>query len=147
MEATMAKVKANITVEAKPVVKATALLRKGTRAYIGLYGAAFQRAQMRFEQVKGATDGLFNDLVIRGADIENRAVGIAKIAQIKTSDRISAATDKMANFVPVAANSRVAELELEVAQLNAKISKLATPAKKTTASKVKMTTQKTSKAA
>ncbi len=142
----MAKVKTEEVLQTKPVVKATALLRKGTRAYIGIYGAAFQRAQMRFEQVKGATDGLFTDLVIRGTEIENRAVGMAKIAQIKTSDRFSAATDKVADLVPVAANSRVAELELEVAQLNAKISKLAKPAKKS-AAKAKMTTEKTSKAA
>jgi len=44
----MAKVKADIKIEAKPAANAAALLRKGTRAYIGLYGAAFQRAQMRF---------------------------------------------------------------------------------------------------
>jgi len=69
----MAKVKADIKIEVKPVANAAALLRKGTRAYIDLYGAAFQRAQMRFEQVKGATDGLFTDLVERGTEIENRA--------------------------------------------------------------------------
>jgi len=143
----MAKVKKNATEETKPAQKATALLRKGTRAYIGLYGAAFQRAQLRFEQVKGATDGLFTDLVVRGTEIENRAMDMAKVAQIKTSDRLSAATDKVSDVMPVAANSRVAELELEVAELNAKISKLAKTSKKSVTPKVKMTTEKTSKAA
>ena len=146
MEAKMAKVKTTVKTEAKPVATTAALLRKGTRAYIGLYGAAFQRAQLRFEQVKGATDGLFGDLVVRGTDIESRAVGMAKIAQIKASDRFTATAEKVADFVPVAANSRVTELELEIAELNAKLTQLAKPVKKTS-SKAKMTTQKTSKAA
>lgn len=143
----MAKVKTDVKVETKPAAQVTALLRKGTRAYIGLYGAAFQRAQIRFDQVKGATDGLFTDLVTRGAELESRAIGMAKIAQIKTSDRISAATDMVVDFAPVAANSRVAELELEVAELNAKIVKLVKPVKKIAEPKVKMTTKKMSKAA
>ena len=143
----MAKVKADIKIEVKPVANAAALLRKGTRAYIGLYGAAFQRAQMRFEQVKGATDGLFTDLVERGTEIENRAVDMAKLAKTKSSDGISAATDKVADFVPVAANNRVAELELEVAQLNAKISKLVKSAKKAAKPAAKMSTDRTTKAA
>ena len=142
----MAKVKTTVKTEAKPVATTAALLRKGTRAYIGLYGAAFQRAQLRFEQVKGATDGLFGDLVVRGTDIENRAVSMAKIAQIKASDRFNATAEKVADFVPVAANSRVAELELEIAELNAKLTQLVKPAKKT-AAKAKMSTEKTSKAA
>lgn len=143
----MAKEKTETQNNAKPAVKATMLLRKGTRAYIGLYGAAFQRAQKRFEQVKGAADGLFTDLVARGTEIEGRAIDIAKVAQIKTSDRFAAATDKVADFVPVAANSRVAELETEVAELNAQISKLAKPVKKTAINKAKMKTEKTPKAA
>jgi len=142
----MAKTKIETTATVKPVLKATELLRKGTRAYIGLYGAAFQRVQMRFEQGKGATDGLFTDLVSRGTEIETRAVNLAMVAQTKTMERLSTVTDKAANFVPVAANNRVAELELEVAQLNAQIEDLAKRAKKSKA-KVKMTTEKTSKAA
>jgi len=143
----MAKVKTNTPTGTKPSVKATKLLRNGTRAYIGLYGAAFQRAQLRLEKYKSATDGLFGDLVARGTEIETRALDMAKIAQIKTSDSFSAATDKVADFVPLAANSRVAELELEVAKLNAQISKLAKPVKKSTVKKAKMNTKKTSKAA
>jgi len=41
----------------------------------------------------------------------------------------------------------VAELELEVAQLNAQISKLTKPVKKSAVKKAKMNTEKTSKAA
>ncbi len=143
----MAKAKITPEVETSAVAKATTLLRKGTRAYIGLYGAGFQRAQMRFNQVKRATDGLFTDLVERGTDLETRALGMAKVAQVKTTERFSATADKVADMVPVAANSRVAELEAEVASLNAKIAKLGKPAKKAAAPKVKMTTEKTSKAA
>jgi len=62
-------------------------------------------------------------------------------------DGISAATDKVADFVPVAANNRVAELELEVAQLNAKISKLVKSAKKAAKPAAKMSTDRTTKAA
>jgi len=41
----------------KETFKATALLRKGALAYVGLHGAAYERAKFRFEQVRGATDG------------------------------------------------------------------------------------------
>ena len=142
----MANTKIETKKTTKPALNAAALLRKGTRAYIGLYGAAFQRIQMRLEQGKGATDGLFAELVSRGTEIEKRAANIAVVAQTKTMERLSIVTDKAANFIPVAANNRVAELELEVAQLNAQIEDLAKRAKKSKA-KVKMTTEKTSKAA
>ncbi len=145
----MAKVKT--VVETKTLANAATLLRKGARAYVGLYGAAFERAQMRTNQLIGATDGLFDTLVIRGTDIEARAVNMAKFAQIKASDRVSSAADRVADFVPVAANSRVSELEAEVAALNARIAKFAKPVKKSApkskAYKAKMATDKTVKKA
>lgn len=102
--------------------KATDLLRKGTLAYVGLYGAAFDRAKSRFEQVRGATDGLFDSLVVKGEEIEGKATAFAKGTQVKATDRFSATTSKVRSVLPKASNDRVEELEAEVAKLTKKIS-------------------------
>ena len=68
----MAKTKTAKKVE-KETVKSVALLRKGALAYIGLYGAAYERAKFRFEQVRGGADGLFERLVVKGEEIEGKA--------------------------------------------------------------------------
>jgi len=115
----------------KETFKATALLRKGALAYVGLHGAAFERAKFRFEQVRGQADGLFDTFVEKGEELEAKATVFAKGAQEKATS-----------------NDRVEELEAEVAALNKKISGLAKKAaKKTPAKKVKMTTEKVVKKA
>jgi len=119
----------------KETVKATALLRKGTLAYIGLYGAAYERAKFRVEQVRGATDGLFDTLIVKGEEIEGKATEIAKGAQVKATETFTATTSKVRGVLPTASNDRVAELEAEITKLNKKISAMAK--KKPTAKKVK----------
>ena len=135
----MAKAKATQKVETK-TLKATALLRKGTLAYIGLYGAAFDRAKFRVSQVRGATDGLFDTLVVKGEEIEGKATVFAKGAQDKVTETFSTTTSKMRGVLPTASNDRVEELEAEVAKLNKKIAAMAK--KKATAKKVKIKTEK-----
>jgi len=147
----MAKTKTSAKKTAKNVkikteaVKPTALLRKGALAYIGLYGAAFEAAKTRFATVRSSTDGLFDELVEKGTDIEAKASVFAKGAQLKATDRFSASTAKVRSVLPTASNDRVEELEAEVTKLNKKIAAMAK--KKAAAKRVKITTEKTVKAA
>jgi len=146
----MAKAKTTKAVETaqKETLKATALLRKGALAYIGLHGAAYERAKFRFEQVRGATDGLFDTFVEKGEELEAKATVFAKDAQAKATETFNDTTAKVRGVLPTASNDRVEELEAEVAALNKKISGLAKKApKKAPAKKVKMTTEKTVKKA
>lgn len=147
----MAKAKTTKAVETaqKETLKATALLRKGVLAYIGLHGAAYERAKFRFEQVRGATDGLFDAFVEKGEELEAKASIFAKDAQAKATETFNDTTAKVRGVMPTASNDRVEELEAEVAALNKKISGLAKKAspKKMPSKKVKMTTEKTVKAA
>lgn len=146
----MAKAKTTKAVETaqKETLKATALLRKGVLAYVGLHGAAYERAKFRFEQVRGQADGLFDTFVEKGEELEAKATIFAKDAQEKATDTFNDTTAKVRGVLPTASNDRVAELEAEVAALNKKISSLAKKApKKTPAKKVKMTTEKVVKKA
>ena len=146
----MAKAKTTKAVETaqKETLKATALLRKGALAYIGLHGAAYERAKFRFEQVRGATDGLFDSFIEKGEELEAKATVFAKDAQAKATETLNDTTAKVRGVLPTASNDRVEELEAEVAALNKKISGLAKKApKKAPAKKVKMTTEKTVKKA
>lgn len=132
----------------KETLKTTALLRKGALAYVGLHGAAYERAKFRFEQVRGVTDGLFDTFVEKGEEIEAKATVFAKGAQEKATETFTDTTAKVRGILPTASNDRVEELEAEVAALNKKISGLTKKtAKKVPAKKVKMTTEKTVKAA
>lgn len=112
--------------------KAKTALRKGTLAYLGLYGFAYERAVKRAEQVKGlytsATDGLFQDLVARGENVETLVVSTAKTTQKRAVETFETTTDKVKSALPTTlpfgANDRVEELEAEVKALNKKISAL-----------------------
>ena len=145
----MAKTKATKstkTAAKKDTVKTTALLRKGVLAYVGLHGAAYERAKFRFEQVRGATDGLFDTFVEKGEELEAKATILAKTAQDKASETFADTSAKVKGVIPAASNDRVAELEAEVTALNKKISALTKKAAKPV-KKVKMTTQKSAKKA
>jgi len=146
----MAKTKTTKAVKTaqKETLKAAALLRKGALAYIGLHGAAYERAKFRFEQVRGATDGLFDTFVEKGEELEAKATVFAKDAQAKATETFNDTTAKVRGVLPTASNDRVEELEAEVAALTKKISGLAKKAsKKAPAKKVKITTEKTVKKA
>lgn len=124
-------------------------LRKGTLAYLGLYGTAYARAKTRFDQVKSSTDGLFDTLVTRGEVIEAKAVQSLKTAQGKVSETYTTGAAKVRDVMPTASNDRVSELEAEVEALHKKIAKMTKasatkPAKKAAAS---MNTEKSTKAA
>jgi hypothetical protein len=148
----MAKTKTTKAVEKtteaakKETLKATALLRKGVLAYVGLHGAAYERAKFRFEQVRGATDGLFETFVEKGEELEAKATVFAKDAQVKASETFADTTAKVKSAMPTASNDRVSELEAELSVLNKKIATMTKKAAKPV-KKVKITTEKTAKKA
>jgi len=142
----------------KVEAKTTSVFRKGTLAYLGLYGLAAERATKRAEQVKalytGATDGLFEDLISHGEKIEELAIETAKTAQQRVSETFETTTSKVKAAVPFSANDRVEELEAEIVTLNKKIQALSKKAsttrkktviKKTGINKQVMATEKTAK--
>jgi len=124
------KTKANKT---DTKLNAVQLARKGTLAYLGLYGYAFDRAKFRFEQArtfaKTSTDGLFDELVEKGEGVEAGALAFAKGAQVQAIKTYSENADKVKSALPKFANDRVSELEAEVDALNKKITALSKKAK------------------
>jgi len=102
--------------------------------------------KFRFEQVRGATDGLFESFVEKGEELEAKAAIFAKTAQDKASDTFADTSAKVKSVIPAASNDRVSELEAEVAALNKKLSAMTKKASKPV-KKVKMTTEKTVKKA
>lgn len=141
----MAKTKTTKTAKKTAETK-TSFLRKGALAYVGLYVAAYDRAKMRVEQVRKATDGLFDDLVEKGEKIEGQAVVMAKGAQVKVAEAANDTVTKVREVLPTGGKSRVTELEAEVEKLNKKIVAMGKKASATT-KKAAMKTEKTVKAA
>lgn len=101
--------------------KATAMLRKGVLAYVGMYGTAYDSAQSRFNKAREATDGLFDTLVEKGEKIETQATEYFKDTQSKVSKTYEENAKKVRSILPTSANDRVEELEAEIASLNKKI--------------------------
>jgi len=131
----------------KEAIRARALIRKGALAYIGIYGAAYDRAKLRTTQLRQASNTLFNELVVKGEELETQATKLAKDLQGKASESVEFGTEKVRSVLPGAASDRVTELEAEIAELNKKLkaaAKKASPAKRKTV-KAKMATTKTAK--
>ncbi len=131
------------TVEAteKKTARAGQLVRKGALAYVGLYGAAYDRFQLRREQFRKTRNELFETLVEKGEEIETKATAALKDTQSKVQEQIEDGTEKVRSVLPKSANNRVAELEAEVAKLNKKIATLSRKAK--SAAKTQLKTEKT----
>lgn len=130
---TAKKTAKKLDVQADTKFNAAELARKGTRAYVGLYGYAFDRAKSRFEQVraftKTSTTTLFDELVEKGEGVESQAATLFKAAQNKTLKTYSEKAEKVKAALPKFANDRVSELEAEVIVLNKKITALSKKAK------------------
>ena len=130
----MATTKKTAKTTKKVEAKAPTALRKGTLAYLGLYGFAAERATKRVEQIKAlytnTTDGLFEDLIARGEKVEELALETAKTAQKRAADTFETTTDKVKAVVPFGSNDRVEELQAEIQTLNKKISALSKKAAK-----------------
>ena len=105
--------------------KAQAFARKGTLAYVGLYGLAYDRAKMRADQLATKSGELFETLVKKGEKIEEQGLELTKDAREKATELYSDGVATVKNVVPFGKREdRVEELEAEVTALNKKISAL-----------------------
>ena len=124
----------------KYTFKTPAAVQKGFRAYIGLFGAAYERAVPVFE--KAAKN--YDNYAARGEKLETSAASFVKDTSKTVTEfaakRYEMRTAKIRAFFPPravkAANDRVAELEAEIAKLNKKIGATAKKAPKKTAERV-----------
>lgn len=139
------------TKTSKVTFKTPALVRKGFRAYVGVFGAAYEAALPRYEKaVKNAAKN-YDDYAVRGEKIETAATCYAKDTRKNVTSFAKARFEKrsaqLRSFVPGTSKGRVVELEAEIAKLNKKI---ATSAKSVSKKAVKVATtvtEKTPKAA
>ncbi len=124
------------------------VLRRSALAYVGLYGLAYDRAQLRRRQAKDLTENLFENLSQKGETTVKQAEVLIKQAQKGAWKGYTNTADKVTEALPVPVKSKVNRLEDELSDLQAKLermTKAATPkkaAKKTTAKKT--TAKKTS---
>ncbi len=116
-------------------------LRRGRQAYIGLYGLAYDRIQMRRAQARELTESLFEELTEKGETTYKQAEILLKHAQKGAWKNYADVTDKVTEFVPFKIKSRVEVLQEELETLQATYERLAksavTTAKKTTSKKTK----------
>jgi hypothetical protein len=144
VEATKTKFVANL--------KTPAIVRKGFRAYVGVFGAAYEAALPRYEKaVKNATKS-YDDYAARGEKIETAATCYAKDTRKNVTSFAKARFEKrsaqLRSIVPGTAKGRVVELEAEIAKLNKKIVSLGkTKAKSASKKATKVATTVTSKTA
>ena len=116
------------TAETYNSLKPVQTVRRARRAYVGLHGLAFERAQTRFAQAKAMTETLFADLVVKGEEIEGKAVVAAKDAQDKVEKTYAETAEKVRGAIPtvtLGGQKDVEELEAEVKTLESKLKKMA----------------------
>lgn len=105
-------------------------LRKGWLAYLGVYGAAYERAEAILTG-KGAD--IFDEFVEKGEEVENRAQDALAEMRERAGEMYGDRFDGLRRFMPQnkAGKGRVEDLEAEVAALNKKIASLTKTKKKT----------------
>lgn len=118
-------------------------LRKGALAYVGIYGLAYDRIQMRRAQAKALTENLFDDLAEKGETTVKQAEVLFKYAQKGAWENYAGATEKLTDALPVKIKSRVEVLEDELTQLQATFDRLS----KTAAMEAKKTKKAVTKKA
>ncbi len=128
-------------------LKTPALVRKGFRAYVGVFGAAYEAALPHYEKAVKSYD----DYAARGEKLETIASDYANDTRKTVTEFAKARFEKrsaqLRSFVPGAANDRVVELEAEIAKLNKKIANTAKSAVSKTKKRVTTVAEKASKAA
>ena len=94
------------------VLKARDIAAKGARAYVGLFGFAYERAAKRFAKMTEGSDDLFADLVKRGEVIEKQALVAANDAKSRVVKLYAEGSEKVRDAIPTR-GERVEELEAE----------------------------------
>lgn len=123
--------------------KSADALRKGFRAYIGLYGTAYDRIVPVVENARKNYD----EWATKGEELENAAQSYAKDFRVNAKKSVEGTVSKVRSALPGAANDRVEELEAEIARLNKKLRTTVKKAPKKTVKRVVKTAKKTAKAA
>ncbi len=127
--------------------KTSDAVRKGFRAYVGLYTTAYERI---VPVVKSASKN-YDELAEKGEKFEVAAQSFAKDFRANAQKSVEGTVGKVRSVLPRAANDRVEELEAEVARLNKKLKVTAKKAPKKAAKKavkrVVKTAEKTVEAA
>lgn len=112
------------------------VLRKGWLAYLGLYGAAYERVKPLTAKAGLA----FEDLVAKGETVETGAQELAGDIRVRAEGVYGDGLARVRNVMPKLGGerARVEELEAEVAALNKKIASLTKkPAKRAAKTRAK----------
>ena len=106
-------------------------------AYLGLYGAAYERVKPLTEK----TVGIVEDLIAKGEKVEANAQDVAEDVRARTTDVYGDSFARVRKFFPSFETKadRVDELEAEVEALNKKVAALT---KKPAAKRTKKTAAK-----
>ena len=97
-------------------------LRNGWLAYLGLYGAAYERVKPLTEK----TAGIVEDLIAKGEKVEANAQDVAEDVRARTNGVYGENFARVRKYFPsfVTKADRVDELEAEVEALNKKVAAL-----------------------
>lgn len=112
-------------------LKSVEALRKGFRAYVGVYGAAYDRIL----PVVASASKNYTAFAVKGEAMETAATVFAKDARVRAEKSYGGVASKVRAVFPKSANDRVAELEAEIADLNKKIVRFSKKATKKTATR------------
>ncbi len=123
-------------------------IRKGWLAYLGVYGAAYERAEAI---LTGKGVDIFDEFVEKGEEVETRAqdafADMRERAHEVYGERLN--FDRFRKILPLnnAGKGRVEELEAEIAALNKKVATLTKTKKRSAKRPTKRSTKAAKKAA
>ncbi|GJL95119.1 MAG: hypothetical protein DHS20C05_15240 [Hyphococcus sp.] len=98
------------------------VLRKGWLAYLGLYGAAYERVK----PYTAKANSTLEDLIAKGETVETNAQEVVGDVRERANSFYGKRASKVRSFMPsfMNRNDRVEELEVEIAALNKKVAAL-----------------------
>ncbi len=98
------------------------VLRKGWLAYLGLYGAAYERVK----PLTTKANETLEQLITKGEAVETNAQEVAGDVRERANSFYGKGATRVRKFIPefVTSAERVDELEAEIAALNKKVAEL-----------------------
>ena len=112
-------------------------IRRNTLAYVGLYGLAYDRAQIRRRQAKELTTNMFEILSQKGETTVKQAEVLLKQAQTGAWKNYAKTADRVTEVLPKPIKSKVDHLEAELVDLQAKFERMNNAVKPKTVRKAK----------
>ena len=119
-------------------------IRRNTLAYVGLYGLAYDRAQIRRRQAKELTTNMFEILSQKGETTVKQAEVLLKQAQTGAWKNYAKTADRVTEILPKPIKSKVDHLEAELVDLQAKFERMNNAVKPKTVRKAKVKPAQTS---